>query len=114
MVLRKLANPETNTPETDVAEAARVWSERSGQLVDVREPVEWNDGHIPGAIHIPLGDLAGRTNELIKESPVIAVCRSGHRSLAAADELIAQGFTDVASLNGGMLAWTKAGHPVEQ
>jgi hydroxyacylglutathione hydrolase len=82
-------------------------------IVDVRNDAEWNDGHIPGAIHIPLGDLAGRANELIKETPVVTICHSGHRSLTAADELIAQGFTDVASLNGGMVAWVKAGHPIE-
>lgn len=113
MLLRRMVNPGTTTPEVDVAETARRWGERSAQLVDVREPNEWNDGHIPGAIHIPLGDLARRANELIKDSPVITVCRSGHRSLTAADELIAQGFSDVASLNGGMIAWAKAGHPIE-
>lgn len=113
MGLRRMVNPETTTPEVDVAETARVWTERSAQLVDVREPDEWAEGHIPEAIHIPLGDLAERAGELIKETPVITVCRSGHRSLAAADELIAQGFADVASLNGGMIAWAKAGHPVE-
>ena len=113
MGLRRMVNPEMTTPEVDVAETARVWTERSAQLVDVREPDEWADGHIPEAIHIPLGDLAERAKELIRETPVITICRSGHRSLAAANELIAQGFRDVASLNGGMLAWAKAGHPIE-
>jgi rhodanese-related sulfurtransferase len=113
MVLRRIVNPDTTTPEVDVAETVQRWSDRSAQLVDVREPKEWVDGHIPGAIHIPLGDLARRANELIKETPVITICHSGVRSLAAADELIEQGFADVASLNGGMVAWSKAGHPVE-
>ena len=113
MVLRRIVNPDTTTPEVDVVETARLWTDRSAQLVDVREPEEWAEGHIPGSIHIPLGDLAGRARELIKETPVITICRSGQRSLAAADELIEQGFADVASLNGGILAWAKAGHPVE-
>jgi rhodanese-related sulfurtransferase len=113
MVLRRIVNPDTTTPEVNVADTATHWTDGSAQLVDVRELKEWNNGHIPGAIHIPLGELAGRTNELIKETPVITICRSGHRSLAAADELIAQGFVDVASLSGGMIAWAKAGHAVE-
>jgi hydroxyacylglutathione hydrolase len=113
MSLRIVGSGPNGTPEVDVAEVARVWADRSAQLVDVREPDEWADGHIPGAIHIPLGELAQRSDELIKEMPVVVLCRSGVRSLTGADELIAHGFTDVASFNGGMLAWARAGHPVE-
>ena len=114
MFLRKLANTGQATPEVDVTETARVWTERSAQLVDVREPNEWAEGHIPGAIHIPLREIRQRSGELMKETPVIVVCRSGQRSLSATDELLARGFADVASFAGGMLAWAKAGHPVER
>jgi rhodanese-related sulfurtransferase len=114
MILRKLVTTGQATPEVDVTETARMWAERSAQLVDVREPKEWAEGHIPGAIHIPLWEIGQRSGELMKEAPVIVVCRSGQRSLTATDELLARGFADVASFNGGMLAWEKAGHPVEQ
>ena len=83
------------------------------KLVDVREPKEWAEGRIPGSIHIPLGELGRRSDELIREIPVVVVCRSGVRSLTGTDELLARGFADVASLNGGILAWARAGHPIE-
>ena len=113
MSLRTMAGATDATPEVDIAETARVWADRSAQLVDVREPDEWDEAHIPGSIHIPLGELGRRSDELIKEIPVVVICRSGQRSLAGTDELLARGFDDVASLNGGILAWARAGHPVE-
>ncbi len=113
MSLRKMTHAVDETPEVDVAETARVWADRSAQLVDVREPDEWDEGHIPGSIHIPLNDLVRRSDELIKESPVVVLCRSGVRSLAGTEALLAEGFSDVASFNGGILAWAKAGHPIE-
>lgn len=114
MTLAKMINTGEETPEVDVAETARVWEAESAQLVDVREPREWADGHIPGAVHIPLGDLTRRAGELDKSRPVVAICRSGQRSLAATDALLDLGFSDVASMNGGMIAWAEAGKPVER
>ena len=113
MTLRTTPHAARGTPEVDVAETARAWTDRSAQLVDVREPVEWDEGHIPGAIHIPLGNLLARAEELMKDVPVIVVCRSGVRSLYGTEELMASGFADAANFKGGMLAWAKAGHPVE-
>jgi len=81
--------------------------------VDVREPVEWVDGHIPGAIHIPLGEVWERAGELDRTRPVVTICRSGQRNLYAVDMLLQQGFSEVASLNGGMIAWNAAGQPSE-
>ncbi|HLZ98043.1 MAG TPA: rhodanese-like domain-containing protein, partial [Steroidobacteraceae bacterium] len=85
------------------------------QLVDVREPAEFNGGlgHIHGAILIPLGELAGRAAELARERPVVAVCRSGARSAQATVILQQAGFKDAANLAGGMLRWRADGHPVE-
>ena len=85
------------------------------QIVDVREPSEFNGplGHIRGAISIPLGELAARTEELARERPVIAVCRSGARSAQATVILQQAGLKDAANLAGGMLRWRADGHPVE-
>jgi rhodanese-related sulfurtransferase len=80
------------------------------QIVDVRELAEVAEGMIAGAKHIALGELAGRLNDLDKSRPVIAVCRSGRRSAAAADHLAAAGFT-AYTVPGGMLDWTAAGLP---
>ncbi|MGG5175721.1 rhodanese-like domain-containing protein [Pseudarthrobacter sp. J1763] len=80
------------------------------QVVDVREADEVAAGMIAGARHIPLGDLPARMGELNKARPVIAVCRSGRRSAAAADQLAAAGFT-AYTMTGGMLDWSAKGLP---
>ena len=113
MGLRKLAGPPEDTPEVDVAETVHAWSNRAAQLVDGREQREWDAGHIPGSIHVPLGQLGARSRELIREKPVVVLCAAGVRSLTGAEMLIAQGFRDVASFRGGIIAWAEAGHPIE-
>ena len=102
------------TPEVDVAHTIRARASGATQLLDVRENDEWAESHIPGSVLIPLGDLAGRMGELDPSRPVITVCRSGRRSLIAAEDLLKGGFSDVASLAGGMIAWEKAGQPVQR
>jgi rhodanese-related sulfurtransferase len=100
--------------EVDVRQAADARSAGTAQIVDVREPDEWAEGHIPGAIHIPLAILARQAANLDPTRPVITVCRSGNRSLVALKPLRAAGFTDARSLAGGMKAWQAAGQPVER
>jgi rhodanese-related sulfurtransferase len=80
-------------------------------IVDVREDSEWNEQHIPGAIHIPLAQLNDRLSELkqYKDSPVITQCRSGGRSAQAFDVLKSAGFSRVYNMEGGLIAWDKAG-----
>lgn len=77
------------------------------QVLDVREPDEFAGplGRIPGAVLIPLGDLARRADELAKDQPVVAVCRAGGRSAQATNILKKAGFGQVANLAGGMLRW---------
>jgi len=74
-------------------------------IIDVREAEEVAAGMIPGAIHIPLGDLSARANEISRENPIILVCRSGHRSGLAYEYLEGQGFTGLKNMSGGMLDW---------
>ncbi|WP_210471023.1 rhodanese-like domain-containing protein [Sporosarcina sp. 6E9] len=79
----------------------------SGQqlnLVDVREDDEVAEGIIPGAIHIPLGEVAERVGELDKSKPYIIICRSGGRSGRATEYLEEAGY-DAANMTGGMLEW---------
>ena len=78
------------------------------QLVDVRSPGEFAQGHIPGAKCLPLGTLPKRLAELAKDEPITLVCLSGHRSHQAASLLMRAGFTDVRHLVGGMLRWQGA------
>ena len=81
-------------------------------LLDVREPDEWQAGHIAGAQHIPLGELRERLAEVPKDRTVLAVCRSGSRSEAATRGLRALGYT-AENLEGGVTAWKRAGLPLE-
>jgi rhodanese-related sulfurtransferase/rubrerythrin len=74
-------------------------------LLDVRQPEEYEDGHIPGAILIPLGELEARQEELERDKKIVAYCRSGHRSMAAAIALCGLGFKDVHHMEGGILNW---------
>ena len=99
-------------PELGVDRAAELLDEGQAIIVDVREPEEWRAGHIPGAAHIPQGELERRLFELPTDRDVIAVCRTGNRS-AWATELLRQHGYRAMNLNGGMRAWERAGRPLE-
>jgi len=96
-------------------EASALYVAEKAVIVDVRDDSEWNGQHIPGAIHIPLAQLSERLSELkqYKDSPVITQCRSGGRSAKAYDELKSAGFTKVYNMDGGIIAWDKAGLKTE-
>lgn len=83
-------------------------------VLDVREPDEVAAGMIPGAVHIPLGQVAARAGELATDRAWLVVCRSGKRSTEGARLLALAGLSDVASLAGGMLAWEAAGAPISR
>ena len=82
------------------------------QLVDVREPYEWEAGRIPGATHIELEHLAGRAGEIDKQKPVVFQCRMGRRSAMATEAFRASGW-DAYNLAGGITAWAEQGLPLE-
>jgi rhodanese-related sulfurtransferase len=81
------------------------------QVIDVREPEEWNDGHIKEATLIPLGTLTQKLSQIDQKKPVLVVCRSGRRSANASKILGSQGF-QVFNLNGGMIKWQSNNLPV--
>ncbi len=79
-------------------------------VLDVREPVEWEYGHIDGAVHIPMMELPDRRNE-IPEGHLLVVCKIGSRSMRATHYLAQQGY-DVVNLDGGMVDWAGSGRPM--
>jgi rhodanese-related sulfurtransferase len=83
-------------------------------LLDVREPWEFRQGHVPAAQLIPLGDLERRISEVPRDRQVLAICQSGQRSLAAAAYLLELGYPDVANVEGGTSAWVDRGYPVNR
>ncbi len=84
-------------------------------LVDVREPDEWTAGHIPGAIHLPLGRLTADIGALAPDPirPIVVCCAVGQRSLLGARVLRSLGYADVASMAGGTERWRDLGLPFE-
>ncbi len=94
-------------------EAAPAWlAEHQAVLLDVREPEEFAEGHAPEAVSVPQAELALHLGDLPRGRDVLVTCRSGGRSLGSARFLKAFGFEHVANLEGGMLGWIAAGHPV--
>jgi len=100
----------------DPAGAVQLINHEGAHVLDVREDREWQQGHIPGATHIPLGQLSDRMGELDKQKgePLVVVCRSGQRSTNAAVRLRKAGFEQVYNLNGGTMSWQQAGMPMEK
>jgi rhodanese-related sulfurtransferase len=96
-------------------EAAVMHTEKKAVIIDVREDNEWNEQHIPGAVHIPLAQLNERLPELerYKNSPVITQCRSGKRSAQAQIVLKSAGFSKVYNMDGGIQAWDEQGLATE-
>lgn len=100
-------------PEVDVQEARRR-QEAGALVVDVREPDEWAQGHAVGAVHVPLGELRTRSDDLPSDRELLFICRGGNRSLAGAKQALAMGRERVASVAGGTVAWSRRGLPIER
>ena len=91
--------------------AARL-ATREVQLIDVRGAAEWREGHIDGALHVPLGYLAARLAELPADRPLVVQCQAGGRLAIAASLLRRLGRPDVIDLVGGIEAWHAAHLPL--
>jgi len=101
--------------EVDATHARELIEEGGPVVVDVREQEEWDEGHIPGAVHIPRGHLESRIERAAPDPsrPVVVYCSAGNRSAFAAKTLADLGYEDVVSLSGGFTDWKRNGFPVE-
>ena len=101
--------PEVNA--SDLAKALR--SDVPPQILDVRTRMEYRNGHIEGAMHVPIFELRSRVNALPfdREKRVVTICLSAHRSIPAVRLLNEHGFKEVCQLAGGMIEWRKQGLP---
>jgi rhodanese-related sulfurtransferase len=97
--------------EVSTEETARALAEGSAQVVDVREPYERDAGYVEGTEHIELQQLAGAAQSLDRERSVIFYCRSGVRSLMAAQAFQRAGY-DAYSMAGGLVEWAGEGRPL--
>lgn len=101
-------------PSIDVQTAYAARNNPTVFMLDVREPDEYAAGHIPGITLIPMGEIPDRLGEIPTDVPVIVTCRTGNRSGQVVDFLREQGFTNVHNMDGGIVAWQKAGYEVEE
>jgi len=111
-----LQQVKTEIDEVDPAGTAEaIAGDTPPTLIDVRERDEWDEGHLPGAVWVPRGNLESRIERAVpdRESPVVIYCASGARSAFAAKTLEEFGYTNVASLAGGFTEWKRAGFPYD-
>jgi len=104
--------PGGSVPEVDIDELDQARTEGS-PVIDVRQPDEYDAGHVPGAKLIPLAEVAMRVQEIPAEGPVYVICLSGGRSLRVTEYLRRQG-VDARSVAGGTKAWVDSGRSVVQ
>lgn len=98
-----------------IQDAYALYQRGEAFFLDVREQDEWAEYHVPNTTLIPLGQLAARVSEIpvAKDAPIVVVCRSGNRSDEGRDILKRAGFTNVASMDGGLKTWRSLGYPIE-
>jgi rhodanese-related sulfurtransferase len=95
--------------EISVDEAAAK-RDQGAFILDVRQPEEWQEYHIPNSTLIPLGELPNRLNEVPQDREVVVVCRSGNRSQDGRDILLNAGYSSVTSMDGGVNQWRAGGY----
>ncbi|MFC5281043.1 rhodanese-like domain-containing protein [Arcanobacterium canis] len=103
--------PGGKNPQLTVAQAAAAHS-AGAPVVDIREIIEWNKGHVPSSIHLPKARLFRPTTQLPDGSPLIVMCQDGRTSLDVARKLNKLG-VEATSVYGGFVAWKSAGYKVE-
>lgn len=108
-----LSDAKQRVAEVAVPASQLVDAPGAPRLIDVREKSEWDEGHIPGATHVPRGYLELRIENAVpdKSTPILLYCAGGTRSVLAARTLQEMGYADVRSLKGGFTAWKDAGQP---
>lgn len=100
--------------EIDVEALAAALTHAGAPLVlDVREPYEWRQVRMPGALHIPMNTVPEQLDRLPKDRPIVVVCAHGNRSYGVAAWLVEHGYR-AANLRGGITEWARRGGPVEQ
>jgi rhodanese-related sulfurtransferase len=113
--LKLVADAKSRVKETNIDEVKkRLDRGEKFHLIDVREESEWNDGHLPGAIHLGKGIIERDIEQKIPDptAEIILYCGGGFRSALVADNLQKMGYTNVISMDGGFRGWKQAGHAI--
>ena len=116
---RSISQTAASQPPTPVdvieLDAAYAAYQAGARFIDAREPAEWLEGHIAGAVHRPVGALEQQPEVAVaRDKPVVTYCAAGPRAARAGAALAANGYRDVRALQSGYGDWAAAGYPVEQ
>ena len=104
-----------SVPAVDVRTAAeRLTGPQPPLLVDVREPDEFRTVRVDGSVLVPLSTFMLRYEQLPKDTPLLVLCAAGSRSAAATAHLLANGWSDVTNVAGGIITWERSGLPVKR
>lgn len=110
-----MATKDPREPFTRISvDEAKEMMNDGAAVIDVREPHEYESGHVPGASLIPVNTVFKRKEELPQDKDLIFVCAVGQRSALAAEMAAAAGLTRLFNLEGGTEAWVKSGQPVDK
>ena len=110
-----LLTPTQEYGDVTVAEAKVLIEGKPDMVIlDVRTPSEFDDGHLEGAINIPVDSLSGRLDELSEDDELLVYCRTGNRSARAVGTLEDAGFTKIFHMDEGITGWLAAGYPTVQ
>jgi rhodanese-related sulfurtransferase len=108
------SNPSSSGLPLEISSADALQKKDSGAFIlDVRQPEEWAEYHMPGSTLIPLGELAARIKEVPADREIVVICRSGNRSKSGRDILLEAGYSKVTSMAGGLTDWRNRGYPTE-
>jgi rhodanese-related sulfurtransferase len=99
-------------PPIPVDEAAQKWS-HGAFVLDVRTAEEWEQGHIPDSVAIPLVELPDRLSEIPRDREIVVVCSLGERSQEGLEILVDAGFEKATCMSGGITRWQARGYPIE-
>jgi hydroxyacylglutathione hydrolase len=94
--------------------ASRIEEKSDLQIVDVRRPAEYRNGHVPGAINVQLADLEEEYSQFDQKRPLAVICASGYRSSIATSLFARHGFRNIFNIVGGTTAWVNANYPIEK
>ncbi|OEF96962.1 rhodanese-like domain-containing protein [Desulfuribacillus alkaliarsenatis] len=94
-----------NNKDVDAQEANSLMEKENYVMIDVRTPEEFAEGHVPGSINIPVGEIEERLDELDRDKSYLMMCRVGVRSERARDILVENGFGNVYNIKGGIIEW---------
>jgi len=112
LVLQNPSSPDlTISKEISVDEAYQLY-QKGEYILDVRTPEEYESGHIPGSVLIPIDTLQSTLSNIPKDKTIVVVCRSGNRSATGRDILINNGFSNVTSMAGGMNQWINKNYEI--